>query len=144
MRYMITMAMIFSFGTVLLIAARKQENPLPEAKDVKSITITFHHPKQRDEVKFSATAEDWDAIRAAMLPAKHDPSPAKWVSSGSLRIEKTDGQPFLVELYATGEDLSAFAAGKTFEERVYYRGGKSDEIVKAVQAAYERSRTEKK
>jgi hypothetical protein len=56
-------------------------------------------------------------------------------------ITKKDNQPFRVELdYTASGTPGAFAAGTTFKQRVYYRGGKTAELVKAINAAYEKSR----
>jgi len=109
---------------------------LPEPKDVKTISIKFDHPKL-DDVQFTATPADWKAIRAALLPAKPDQNPASWEWFGTVRIITKDNQPFRIGLYTTSKDPGAFAAGETFGQRVYYRGGKKAELVKAVMAAYE-------
>ena len=124
-------------------SAREKASPLPDAKQVKTISIKFDHPKL-DDVEFIATRDDWKAIRASLLPAKRDPRPADWEWVGTVKIVKKDGQPFRVELYTPSKDPGAFAAGKTFKQRVYYRGGKTAELVKAVNAAYEESKKKDK
>ncbi len=122
------------------VLAREEASPLPDAKQVKSVSIKFDHPKQRDDIEFTATPEDWKAIRAALLPAKRDPKPADWEWLATVKIVKKDGQPLQVELYTTSKDPGAFAAGKTYKQRVYYRGGKTAALVKAIKAAHEKSK----
>lgn len=119
--------------------AREKDSPLPDAKQVKSVSIKFDHPKL-DDVEFTATPDDWRAIRAALLPARRDPNPADWEWAGTVKIVRKDAQPFRVELYTTRKDPGAFAAGKTYKQRVYYRGGKTAALSKAVNAAYEKSK----
>jgi len=120
-------------------SAREEPGPLPDAKLVKTVSIKFDHPKH-DDIEFTATPEDWKAIRAGLLPARRDPKPADWEWVATLKIVKKDGQPFRVEVYATNKDPGAFAAGRTYKQRVYYRGGKTAAVVKAINAAYEKSR----
>ena len=117
--------------------------PLPAAAQVKSITIKFDHP-QLELIEFAARPEDWKAIRATLLPAKRDQNPADWEWIGTVRIVKNDDQPFRVELYTPSRDPGAFAAGATFAERAYYRGGDTEAMVEAVSAAYEKSKIDNK
>lgn len=119
--------------------AREEANPLPDGKQVKAISIKFDHP-ELDDVKFTATIEDWKAIRTTLLPAKRDENPADWEWVGTVQIVKKDGQPFRVELYAPSRDPGAFAAGKTYKQRVYYRGGKAPDLLRAVKSAYDKSK----
>lgn len=121
-------------------SAREEAGPLPDAKQVKTVSIEFDHPKHRDDIEFAATLEDWKAIRAGLLPAKRDPKPADWEWVATVKIVKKDDQPFRIEVYATNKDPGAFAAGKTYKQRVYHRGGKTAAVVKAINAAYEKSR----
>ena len=131
------------FGTIYgQERAKKADNPLPDAKDIKSIVIKFDHPKH-DDVEFVATTRDWEIIKAKLSPAKKDPKPSLWEWLGSIKIIKKDGQSAHVELYTTSSDPGAFSAGKTFKDRTYFRGGKSSGLVKAVSDAYERSKKRK-
>lgn len=61
--------------------ASERGTPLPDVKDVKTVAIKFDHPKL-DDVDFTATPEDWMAIRTGLLPAKVDP---KTVAMGMVR-----------------------------------------------------------
>ena len=114
--------------------------PLPQAKKIKSISIEFNDRKLGD-VEFTPTSADWTAIRAQMLPAKPDAMPSKWRWLGTVKMVQVDGKPFHVELYRTKQGRGAFAAGKSYEERTYYRGGDDSGIVKALLAAYKKSKT---
>ena len=89
---------------------------------------------------FTATVEDWTAIRGALSPAKLDPKPALWEWLGTVTLTKKDGELFQVELYDLPYPTGAFAIGEKADGRVYYRGGKSADLVKAVIAAYDRSK----
>ncbi len=119
--------------------APKNVDPLPDVTQVKSISIKFDDPKL-DEVEFTAATEDWAAIRASLLPAHVDEMPASWEWAASVDLTLMDGQPFRVELYTPSKGSGAFAAGKTFKSRVYYRGGNTAAMLKAVTAAFNRSK----
>lgn len=129
-------------GELATAPESKSDSALPDAKEVKAISIKFDHPKL-DDVEFDATAEDWEAIRLQLLPAKRDPKPAAWEWIGTVKIVTKDGQPFRVELYTPSSGPGAFAAGETYDERIYYRGGKTAAVVKALAAAYEKRKNEK-
>lgn len=139
MRYAVVTTALFWLCISAAVSAREKAGPLPDAKQVKTVSIKFDHPKQRDDIEFTATPEDWKAIRAALLPAKRDRNPASWEWLATVKIVKKDDQPLRVELYTTSKDPGAFAAGKTYKERIYYRGGKTAALIKAVNAAYKRS-----
>ena len=113
---------------------------LPTAEKVESISVKFYHRELKRDVEFKATAEDWNAIRSHLMPAKHDPNPAKWIVLGTVKMIKKDGQPFHVELYRTSGGPGAFASGDTYEQRKYFRGGKTSELLKALNAAFKKSR----
>lgn len=127
-----TTLLLMTIATVL--NAREQDTPLPDAKDVRTVAIKFDHPKL-DDVEFTATPEDWKAIRAGLLPAKVDPKPSLWEWFATVTITKKDGQQFEAEIYALPYATGAFSIDKT-----YYRGGKSADLAKAVIAAYDKSR----
>jgi hypothetical protein len=142
MRHKIMTTTLVCLAVASAASAREKKSPLPDAAHVKTISIEFDHPTL-DDVEFTATPEDWKAIRATLLPATPDQKPAKWEWLGTVRMIQKDNQPFRVELYTTSKDPGAFAAGKTYKQRVYYRGGKTAELVRAVHAAYERFKKNK-
>jgi hypothetical protein len=146
MRHITTTAILCLAFTAVTTAKEKAEDkavPLPTAKDVKSISIAYYHPKRR-RIEFKATPADWKVVRGTLLPARHDPKPAKWKAVGRVKIVKKDGKPFQVELYRPSKGPGAFAAGKTFKERVYYRGGNSSKLMEALHDAYEKSKARDK
>lgn len=114
--------------------ASERDTPLPDAKDVKTVAIKFDHP-ELDDVEFTATPEDWMAIRTGLLPAKVDPKPSLWEWFATVLITKNDGQQFEADFYALPYATGAFSIDKT-----YYRGGNSPDLARAVIAAYDKSR----
>jgi hypothetical protein len=142
MTQMIKATILLSLVAVAGCVTPEATGPLPEAKQVKTISIKFDHPKL-DDVEFDATAEDWEAIRSHLLPAEIDPKPALWEWVASVKIVTKGGQPFSLELYTPSSGPSAFSSGKKSDERLYYRGGNTAAMVRAVTAAYEKSKHEK-
>ena len=119
------------------VSAREEGTPLPKAEQVRSITIEFEDSGQKT-VKFKGTVDDWSAIRSKLLPAKRDDNPASWEGMGKIQIIKTDGKPFLVHLYTPSKGPGAFSAGASLKQRVYYRGGDTTALRKALEDAYDR------
>ena len=132
------------FITVTSSANEEDKSPLPAAEQVKSVVIRFDHPKQREDPQFAATLDDWKAIRAALSPADPDPSPANWEGFGRVTAVTKGGDTIVVQLYTTSRGPGAFAIGLTSKQRVYYRGGSTKAMIKAVHAAYERAMTKEK
>lgn len=118
--------------------AKEKGQFLPDAAQVKSVFIKFDQPKG-PTVEFAATAADWKAIRTALLPAEADPNPANWEWIATVKIVLKDDKPFRVELYTPSKAPGAFAAGATYKQRIYYRGGDTKEMVKALAEAYEKA-----
>ncbi len=116
----------------------EESGPLPAAKQIKSLTIRFEH-WQLGEVSFTAMPDDWVAIHKTLLPSRRDENPASWEWLGTAEFVLKDDQPYRVELYQTSRDPGAFAAGKTFKERVYYRGGKSADLQETLLAVFEKA-----
>ncbi len=127
-------------ATMAARGAEETEGSLPKTSDLRTMRAVYHDFKAGEEREFEVPRGHWKLIFAALSPANRDKAPASWESLGRLEIVKKGGDPFHVSLYAVGKGPGAFAAGKTFRERVYYRGGKSDDLVKALRAAYEASR----
>ncbi len=113
-----------------------QPGPLPTVNQVKKIHIKFDH-LQFDTVEFTPSPTDWIAIRTAMLPAKTDNNPASWEWVATVDIVKVDGKPLNVQLYQLNKDPGAFAAGPTLKQRVYYRGGSTTKLIKALNTAFD-------
>ena len=117
-------------------AEEARDAPLPAVKAVKTVRVQFDRPGMEDAV-FDATPAGWSLIRAAMLPAEKDEDPAKWEGLGRIDVETRSGQSLRISLYQTGRGPGAFAVGKTVKTRVYYRGGRSANLRKALRKAHE-------
>jgi hypothetical protein len=136
---------ILQYAAVLfsLVITPVLSEELPDAKDIKTISIQFSHP-ELNQVEFDAKADDWKAIREQLLPSKQDPEPSKWIILGSVKIVRNSGEPYVVDLYDTRSDLGAFSAGKTYEGRIYYRGGNSKKVFQALLEAHKKSKNASK
>ena len=148
--------MRFSILTFLALVAvhcgcsQKNEKKLAGPKGVlpaiDNIQAMSAESESEEIPKFEVPAELWPSLLAALSPADVDSDPAKWEVMGELHITETNGSRTLVNLYwgpSQGE-RGAFSAGPTFEERIYYRGGNSQELVNAIKAAYEKSMSTQK
>jgi hypothetical protein len=76
----------------------------------------------------------WAQLLTALRPARRDNYPASWQVLGTLKLTCKGHKQFLVELFNT-DGPGAFAAGETFESRVYYRGGDSAKLKEALKQA---------
>lgn len=132
-----TLALLVLFNTSCG-SAHEAADPLPAATEIKSLTIEFDH-RQLDDVTFAATAADWTAIRKTLSPSRRDANPAAWEWMGTAEFELDDDEPYRVELYYTSKAPGAFAAGRTFAEREYHRGGDSGDLYQALAAAFDKS-----
>jgi hypothetical protein len=110
------------------------EPPLPNLSEIERMQATIPDGPPRGSVVFDVPRSHWQAIYSAMQPAHKDEHPAKWVSPGDLNLTLKGGESFYIGLYYVDADLGsgAFSAGPTFEKRVYYRGGNSAKLEKAL------------
>jgi len=115
--------------------AAEEAGPLPKAGDIATMRVKYYDRQGKKEVAFDVPQESWKNILASLLPARKDDRPAKWEVLGSLEITSKDRESLIVWLFTTSQEPGAFAAGKTWEQRVYYRGGKTADLEKALQAA---------
>jgi hypothetical protein len=129
---------VLAAGAVFLL--RRSARPFPEASEIERIEASVIDPESNRHVKFEVPRSHWDAIFSAMLPAKQDNHPMKWVGFGHLDLKLNSGGAFRIDLFSSGEDVGAFAAGPTFESRIYYRGGDSTELEQAIAVALNASR----
>jgi hypothetical protein len=120
--------------------AAEEAGPLPKAGDIATMRANYYDRQAKAMVAFDVPPESWKDILASLLPARKDDRPAEWVVLGSLEITGKDKESLTVWLFTTSQDPGAFAAGKTWEQRVYYRGGKTADLEKALQAARERAK----
>ena len=122
--------------------AVKPSPPLPPADDIDRIVARFHHAKLDRDVRFIVPPDHWRPILAALVPARKDENPAKWIAMGSLQIVRKDGSSWSVSLFGVDGPLGAFAAGRNRKERVYYRGGQTDALKEALTEAFVASEEE--
>jgi hypothetical protein len=116
---------------VVLVGCDNQADPLPAVSDIDSIEA-----RTSEGVRFDVPKKHWVPILDAMRPARKDNDPAKWQVLGELNIRLKGGKSLFVALYTTSKWSGAFSAGRTFKERVYYRGGDSAKLKQTFQAAY--------
>lgn len=130
-------------GVVVAIAvlfrSPNAQRPLPEIKDIQSMEAEFYDTGRDTQVTFQVPAAHWQSIFSSLLPASMDSEPAKWESLGDLQIKLAGGDSFLVSLYSVSDGLGAFSAGPDWEHRVYYRGGSSANLEKALAEAFKTS-----
>ena len=110
---------------------------LPAVGDITSIEARTFQSRDDDGhmTPFSVSEAHWGAVIKSLQPAKYDYSPAKWVGIGELTITRKSGGPLKVFLFSVSEDSGAFAVGKDWENRAYYRGGDSKNLELALQKA---------
>jgi hypothetical protein len=115
--------------------------PLPPVADISEIKATYHDSESLKNIEFAVPQQHWDEIFDALLPAEFDPCPPGWWILGQLDIRLKNGSPFVVMLGRVSPG-GAFAAGETFDARIYYRGGDSTRLEEALRAAYKASQDE--
>ena len=128
---------VFVFAILIAVGCSPTEpyvDPLPAENDVQAIEVVRY---LYDRVTFTIPLDEWKKIRAALLPARLDKRPSTWSVVGTMQITKRNGAPFCIHLYRTDSGPGAFSAGPTFEERIYYRGGKTVDLIKILDQAYE-------
>jgi hypothetical protein len=135
----VTAVAILICGAWQLARSREARPPLPNQSDVRSIEASFFDRDTESRVTFQVPPAHWDAIFAALLPARKDNDPAKWVGLGELEFKLANGDSYHVELYSISDGPGAFAAGPTFEQRAYYRGGDSSDLEQALGAVFKAS-----
>ena len=123
----------------LFIRSHDTRLPLPEAEDVRSIEASFYDREKHEKIEFEVPREHWSLILSALLPARKDDSPKKWAGLGRLNFKLANGDSYLVSMYRLNHETGAFSAGPTIENRIYYRGGNSRDLEKALAEAFEAS-----
>jgi hypothetical protein len=134
--FMSGMLVVLIVGGWLLNGSRDTLSPVPDAADIRSLEASFYDREQQEKVEFQVPRKHWDAILSTLLPARRDDHPAKWVGLGRLQFKLVNGDSYFVSLYSPASEPGAFAAGSTFESRVYYRGGNSSDLEKALSEAH--------
>jgi len=120
------------------------EHPLPRPEEIQRMEAgdvsLANHPGPID---FDVPQSYWDAILSSLVPARKDHDPAKWQQVGHLSIELSNGGAFEISIFTIDGTRGAFAAGPTWEQRVYYRGGSTAAVEKALAEAFEASQRTK-
>ena len=112
-------------------------DPFPPLADIVSIEVKEDYVDPDTGVHAGTLlvpAEHYEDIFDALKPARKDRNPAKWQVLGEMTI-RTKGGVFKVFLFDLPDRIGAFAAGPTWEERMYYRGGNSDQLKDALRNA---------
>ncbi len=123
-------------GVWLFFRTRDTRPSLPDAADIRRLNAIFYDREKGAKVAFQVPREHWNAIFSALQPAQRDDNPAKWVGLGELEFKLACGDSYLVSLYSLEDsEPGAFSAGPTWESRVYYRGGNSSELERALAEA---------
>ena len=110
---------------------------LPAVSDITSMEArTFQSRDSEGQfTPFSVSEAHWGAVIKSLQPAKYDYAPAKWVGIGELTITRKSGGPLKVFLFSVSAEAGAFAVGKDWDDRAYYRGGDSQDLERALQMA---------
>ncbi len=127
-------------GTRAFFLSWLSPRPIPDVADIARIEAEFYDSKSHKNVTFLVPQSYWNAILSAMLPAEKDDHAAKWEGLGSLQVALINGNSFHILLYERSKDPGAFSAGPTIEQRIYYRGGSSSALKKALSEAWTASK----
>jgi hypothetical protein len=119
--------------------SRTVEVELPEAHDVKTISISIQFDGFKDNSFFEATPDDWKAIRANLRHATVESADTAWEGLGLIKLVKRDGEPYNVQIWDTWQREAAFSVG----DGVEYHGGDTAELKRLLEAAYESAQRRK-
>jgi len=142
--------LLLAAGAVLAVAVvfflDDSERPFPRLSEIERIDADVYDRKSKKDVTFEVPRSHWEAIFSAMLPARKDDHPLPWAGPGDLNLKLKSGHTFRIALFYVDKELGtgAFSAGATHESRIYYRGGNSSALEKAVADAFEASKVEHK
>jgi len=129
---------VIALAVAVLFKLPVAHRPLPNIEDIQSIEAVVDDAGGA-KVVFQVPRSHWHPIFSSLLPASRDADPAKWEGLGDLEIKLPGGDSFLVSLYSISDGLGAFSSGPTWEQRVYYRGGSSADLEKALAEAFKAS-----
>ena len=134
--WIIATAGILICGVWLFFRSRDTRPSLPDAADIRSLNAILYDREKDAKGAFQVPREHWNAILSALQPAQRDGNPAKWAGLGELEFKLASGGSYIVWLYSLDDsEPGAFSAGPTFESRVYYRGGNSSDLERALAEA---------
>jgi hypothetical protein len=141
---LVATGVVVAAEVVFLFVPDRAQQPFPQLSEIQRIHAQVYDLKSGKDLDFEVPQSHWEAIFAAMQPAEKDDHGAKWMQPGTLNLNLKNGNSFYVALYSVPGELGAFSAGPTHESRIYYRGGNSSALEKAVADAFEASKAEHK
>ena len=133
----VALVAVISIAVGSILRSHNAQLPVPDIKDIQSMEADFYDTDRQANVTFQVPAAHWQPIFSSLLPARRDSEPAKWESLGDLQIKLAGGDSFYVSLYSVSDGLGAFSSGPNFDQRVYYRGGSSASLKRALVTAFE-------
>jgi hypothetical protein len=105
---------------------------LPEASKVKTIKVIDAHDRSTSRI----SPDHFSDVLALFKDGSKDSFPAKWQIMGyDLEITTEDGKQINIWLFKTFKGKGAFAVGRTWEDRVYYRGTTDEQINETMKKA---------
>lgn len=128
--------------TVLLgivgVYAFVRSGPLPPFEDIEDIKAEFGDSVFKKEFKFTVPREHWQSVYDGLLPSRIDFFTGGGVIFGELQITMKDRTLFVVVLFDLDDERQVnFKAGPFEGKRWHYRGGNTEQLKKALRAAYE-------
>jgi hypothetical protein len=133
----IVVAIVVIITAIMVLRWCFRRDPLPPLADIESMKVLQFCDFGRERPVIEVPESCWNAVLAALSPYKCDPRPAKWQVLADLEIQTKNKHSYRVNLYQTHDDpVGAFASGPSFESRVYYRGGNTAQLKKAIDKAY--------
>jgi hypothetical protein len=113
----------------------------PDPQDIESVRLRFPGGEGIERVRdCEVPKSSWSKIISCLTPSQLDPRPAKWDKIGVMTIRTHTGQKLRVGLFHIDEPVGAFNVDADSGKRHYYRGGNSEQLRKAMTAAYAESK----
>ncbi len=141
MRHPIPLQMfVLAVTSFLFVGCRWQqvvEDPLPAIADIREVTASYFDSDVNQKISFN--------VPLTQLPTSSLPLSLRFSTRVQLngRSRPNGYDPFQRTaisyrlLRFRADRARAFAAGETFEQRIYYRGGSSQKLLDALRKAYE-------
>jgi hypothetical protein len=124
---------------VLFVVGCERTSSLPPTSEIESMRAVLYASKHEEDSKFVVSHEHWAEVWDVLSPARRDYNPSKWEMLGELEVVTQGGGRRTVWLFSTSTGPGAFAVGTDWDHRVYYRGGTTDGLLRALEAAHEAS-----
>lgn len=108
-----------------LLGCSSSHPSLPEASKIKTIKAVADYGKST----YLISSDRYPEILALFKIGTRDNNPAKWQVMGyDLEITTVDGEQINIWLFKTFKGRGAFAVGRLWTERHYYRGATDEQI----------------